>query len=88
MGLPRSTTLSRPIARHSFREVVECGSPMPLSRLTCGIRKPKTTVHGSDLSATFSGVIALPVCPQAAIIVSEQSESSYLHLCELMTYDS
>jgi hypothetical protein len=31
MGLPHSTTLSRAIARLSFREVVECGSPMALS---------------------------------------------------------
>jgi hypothetical protein len=30
MGLPHSTTLARSIAPHSFREVVECGSPMPL----------------------------------------------------------
>jgi hypothetical protein len=28
-------TLSRPIARHSIREVVECGSPMPLWRIYC-----------------------------------------------------
>jgi hypothetical protein len=28
--LPHSKTLSRRIARYSFREVVECGSPMPL----------------------------------------------------------
>ena len=30
IGLPHSTTLTRGIASHSFREVVECGSPMPL----------------------------------------------------------
>jgi hypothetical protein len=30
MGLPYSKTLPRRIARHSFREVLECGSPMPL----------------------------------------------------------
>jgi hypothetical protein len=31
MGLPYSTTLSRRIVRRSFRKVLECGSPMPLS---------------------------------------------------------
>src|SRR6266850_3128046 len=31
MGLPHSKTLTRRNARHSFREVLECGSPMPLS---------------------------------------------------------
>jgi hypothetical protein len=30
IGLPHSTTLARAIARYYFREVVECGSPMPL----------------------------------------------------------
>jgi hypothetical protein len=30
MGLPHSTTLARIQARYSFREVVECGSPIPL----------------------------------------------------------
>jgi len=30
MGLPHSTTLSRRIARHFIREVVECGCPLPL----------------------------------------------------------
>src|SRR5262245_54246612 len=40
IGLPHSTTLSRRIARHSFREVVECGSPMPLSHAFCGNCKP------------------------------------------------
>jgi hypothetical protein len=30
MGLPHSKTLSRRIAHHFFREVLECGSPMPL----------------------------------------------------------
>jgi hypothetical protein len=33
MGLPRSMTLPRGITRHSLREVLECGSPMPLSLL-------------------------------------------------------
>jgi len=35
MGLPHSPAaagLARVTARHSFREVVECGSPMPLSQ--------------------------------------------------------
>jgi hypothetical protein len=40
IGLPHSTTLAHITACHSFREVVECGSPMPLSRVDCGIRKP------------------------------------------------
>jgi hypothetical protein len=31
MGLPHSKTLARTTARGFFREVVECGSPMPLS---------------------------------------------------------
>jgi hypothetical protein len=31
-GLPHSTTLARITACHSFREVVGCGSPMPLSQ--------------------------------------------------------
>jgi hypothetical protein len=39
IGLPHSTTLARITARHGFREVVECGSPMPLSQY-CGIGKP------------------------------------------------
>jgi hypothetical protein len=30
IGLPHSTTLARSIAPRFFREVVECGSPMPL----------------------------------------------------------
>jgi hypothetical protein len=30
IGLPHSKTLSRQIAALSFREVLECGSPMPL----------------------------------------------------------
>jgi hypothetical protein len=30
IGLPHSTTLARIRACHSFREVEECGSPMPL----------------------------------------------------------
>ena len=30
IGLPHSKTLPRPIASCSFREVLECGSPMPL----------------------------------------------------------
>jgi len=30
MGLPHSKTLSRRIARHSLREVLECGCPLPL----------------------------------------------------------
>jgi hypothetical protein len=29
-GQPHSKTLSRRIARHSFREVLECGCPLPL----------------------------------------------------------
>jgi hypothetical protein len=32
-GLPHSKTLARRIARPSFREVLECGSPMPISLL-------------------------------------------------------
>ena len=31
MGLSHSKTLPRSIARHSLREVLECGCPMPLS---------------------------------------------------------
>jgi len=31
IGLPHSTTLARILACHSFREVVEFGSSMPLS---------------------------------------------------------
>jgi hypothetical protein len=31
IGLPHSRTLSRFLARQSIREVLECGSPMPLS---------------------------------------------------------
>jgi hypothetical protein len=31
MGLPHSKTLARSIGRHYVRQVVECGSPMPLS---------------------------------------------------------
>jgi hypothetical protein len=30
IGLPHSTTLARISAGHCIREVVECGSPMPL----------------------------------------------------------
>jgi len=30
IGLPHSTTLARWIARLYFRDVVECGGPMPL----------------------------------------------------------
>jgi hypothetical protein len=30
IGPPHSKTLSRPIAALSFREVLECGGPMPL----------------------------------------------------------
>ena len=30
IGPLHSTTLARSIAHHSLREVVECGSPMPL----------------------------------------------------------
>ena len=33
IGLPHSTTLARLRACYFFREVVECGSPMPLSLL-------------------------------------------------------
>jgi len=29
MGLPHSKTLARSKARRNFREVLECGSPMP-----------------------------------------------------------
>jgi hypothetical protein len=36
IGLPHSKTLPRWIARLFFREVVECGSPMPLSFLAAG----------------------------------------------------
>src|SRR5215831_15077996 len=32
-GQPHSKTLARRIARHSFREVLECGCPLPLSSL-------------------------------------------------------
>jgi hypothetical protein len=34
MGLPHSKTLARSLARNSVREVVECGSAMPLSTET------------------------------------------------------
>jgi hypothetical protein len=30
IGLPHSKRLPRRLARHSFHEVLECGSPMPL----------------------------------------------------------
>jgi hypothetical protein len=33
IGLPHSKTLSRQRARHLFREVLECGCPLPLSLL-------------------------------------------------------
>jgi len=36
MGLPHSKTLARRIVRRSFREVLECGSPMPLSFVPSG----------------------------------------------------
>jgi hypothetical protein len=36
MGLPHSTTLAREITGYSFREVVECGSPKPLSLVFIG----------------------------------------------------
>jgi hypothetical protein len=45
IGLPHSTTSRkerRAIARDS---VVECGSPMPLSRLDCGIRSTKPSAR-------------------------------------------
>jgi hypothetical protein len=45
MGLPHSTTLARLLACWFFREVVECGSPMPLSRLDCAIRSIQPSVH-------------------------------------------
>jgi hypothetical protein len=35
-GLPQSRTLSRGIGPHYFRQVVECGSPLPLFH---GLRK-------------------------------------------------
>jgi hypothetical protein len=31
IGLPHSKTLAHSLARHSNREVLECGRPMPLS---------------------------------------------------------
>ncbi len=40
IGLPHSTTLARNPACLFLREVVECGSPMPLSRRNCGIDHP------------------------------------------------
>jgi hypothetical protein len=41
IGLPHSTTLARITACHSFREVVECGSPYAaFAVFCCGIRKP------------------------------------------------
>jgi hypothetical protein len=41
-GQPHSKTLLRRIACHFFREVVECGSPMPLSLLPCAPAAPFT----------------------------------------------
>jgi hypothetical protein len=38
MGLPHSKTLSRRRAGNSFREVLECGSPMPLSSISVTFR--------------------------------------------------
>jgi hypothetical protein len=37
IGLPHSKTLARSIAPHSFREVLECGSPLPLLSLRSAI---------------------------------------------------
>jgi len=41
---PHSAMLALLAVGHSFREVVECGSPMPLSRIYCG------TVNGERLA--------------------------------------
>jgi len=38
MGLPHSKTLSRLQKRHYFRQVLECGSPMPLSLMMSPLR--------------------------------------------------
>jgi hypothetical protein len=37
IGLPHSKTLARRVMFDSFREVLECGSPMPLWRLSLSV---------------------------------------------------
>jgi hypothetical protein len=55
-GLPHSKTLARLRARYSYREVVECGSPMPLLRLDSGIRSAQPSVHGGGLRLSSFGL--------------------------------
>src|SRR6266581_261454 len=40
-GQPHSKTLSRGVARHFFREVLECGCPLPLFLLATALLSPK-----------------------------------------------
>jgi hypothetical protein len=46
IGLPHSTTSRKEWRAIRRDSVMECGSPMPLSRLYCSVRKPRPTVHG------------------------------------------
>src|SRR5947209_5640774 len=51
-GQPHSKTLSRPIARCSVREVLECGCPLPLSVLTPA--QPHYSVHWPHAAPNWS----------------------------------
>src|SRR5262249_42642708 len=42
-GQPHSKTLTRRIARHSLREVLECGCPLPLSLLASALLRVATS---------------------------------------------
>jgi hypothetical protein len=56
IGLPHSTTLAPVRACYSFREVVECGSPMPLSRLDFGIRSTQPSIRRQPARSFCKGL--------------------------------